>query len=270
MYVNGAWSCAGGGNGSYTFRNNLTNTSGTVDFTPLDASVMNAADDFLPSADLSGRIGQLGWGVSALASGCSGYFSSSGPANHPGIFFLNSGVVANGGCSLTLSDALSGAAYPFANLGSGGAWSYWETQAIFETDPNAVSHTVYVAGFSDNNGAYHPTGGNEIAVRYATTGGGCPSNESTTNWVYEVIVSGTKTCYNSGLAVAPATWYHVRIYSATQGTIQFQINGAYPGSIAAAPTANVAPQFINITTSTAGSADLTVDWWAMKMQGLVR
>jgi hypothetical protein len=35
MYVNGAWSCAGGGGGgSYTFRNNLTNTSGTVDFHP--------------------------------------------------------------------------------------------------------------------------------------------------------------------------------------------------------------------------------------------
>jgi hypothetical protein len=33
---------------SYTFRNNLTSNSGTVDFTPLDPSVMNAADDFLP------------------------------------------------------------------------------------------------------------------------------------------------------------------------------------------------------------------------------
>jgi len=72
------------------------------------------------------------------------------------------------------------------------------------------------------------------------------------------------------LAVAPNTWYHVRIFSATQGTIQFQINGANSGSIAAAPTATVAPQFINITTSTAGQADLSVDWWAMKMQGLVR
>jgi hypothetical protein len=271
MYVNGAWSCAGGGSGgTYNFRNNLTNTSGTVDFTPLDSSVMNAVDDFLPTADLSGRIGQLGWGIDPIASGCVGYYSNNGLANHPGIYFLNSGTIANGGCSLTLSDALSGAAYPLADLGSGGAWSYWETQAIFETDANAVSHTVYVIGFSDNNAAYHPPGGNEIAVRYDTTGGGCPSNESTANWVYEVIVSGAKTCYNSGLAVAPNTWYHVRIYSATQGTIQFQINSAYSGSIAAAPTAAVAPQFINLTTSTAGQADLFLDWWAMKMQGLVR
>jgi hypothetical protein len=70
--------------------------------------------------------------------------------------------------------------------------------------------------------------------------------------------------------VAANTWYHVRIYSATQGTIQFQINGANSGSIAAAPTVAMAPQFLNIATSSAGPADLSVDWWALKMQGLVR
>jgi hypothetical protein len=270
-YVNGAWSCASGGGGGYTFRNNLTNTSGTVDFNPLDSTVMNAVDEFLPSTSLNGRIGTLGWGVAQISGGCAGAAMVTGQANHPGIFFLNTGSTSGGGCSLTLSDSLSGPAYPLTNLGSGGSWSYWETQAIFETDPNAVSHTVYAIGFSDNDAAYHPSGGNEIAVRYDSTGGGgCPSNESTTNWVYEVIVSGTKTCYNSGLAVAPNTWYHVRMFSATPGTIQFQINGAYPGSIAAAPTANLAPQFLDITTSTAGQADLAVDWWAMKIQGLVR
>jgi len=107
-------------------------------------------------------------------------------------------------------------------------------------------------------------------VRYDSAGGGCSSNESTTNWVYEVIVAGTRSCYNSGLAVAPNTWYHVRIYSSTQGTIQFQINGAYSGSIAAAPTAALAPQFLNLTTSGTATANLFVDWWALKMQGLTR
>jgi hypothetical protein len=270
MYVNGAWSCAGGGGGSYTFRNNLANTSGTVDFTPLDSTVMNAVEEFLPSISLNGRIGTLGWGIDAIGSGCAGYYMTAGQANHPGVFFLNSGVIAGGGCSLTLADAADGSAYPFVNLGAGGSWSYWETQAIFETGPAAVSNSIYAIGFSDNNAAYHHTGGNEIAVRFDSSGGGCPTNESTTNWVYEAIVGGTKTCYNSGLAVAPNTWYHVRIYSAAPGTIQFQINGAYPGSVAAAPTATLAPQFIDITTTSAGQADLSIDWWAMKMQGLVR
>jgi hypothetical protein len=87
--------------------------------------------------------------------------------------------------------------------------------------------------------------------------------------VYEVIVSGTKTCVNSGLAVAANTWYHMRIYSATQGTIQFQINGANAGSVAAAPTATLTPQLINMSTG-GGAEAMSVDWWAMKMQGLVR
>ena len=194
---------------------------------------------------------------------------SQGVANHPGIFSLNSGSNSGDGCSLTLSDATNGAVYAFANLGAGGAWSYWEAQAIFETDANGVASARYLVGFSDNQAAYHPANGNEIAVRYDPSGGGCPSNESTTNWVYEVIVSGTKTCFNSGLAVAANTWYHVRIYSATQGTVQFQINSANSGSVAAAPTATLTPQFINM--STGGAAEgLSVDWWAMKMQGLVR
>ena len=270
MYVNGAWSCAGAGagGGSYTFRNNLTNSSGTVDFTPLDSTVMNAVEEFLPGKNSNGAIGALHWDVVTLGTYCGNYMSQ-GVANHPGIFYLNSGGNSGDGCSLTLSDSVDGAVYPFANLGAGGNWSYWETQAIFQTDSNGVASARYLVGFSDNQAVYHPAGGNQIAVRYDAAGGGCPSNESTTNWVYEVIVSGTKTCFNSGLAVAPNTWYHVRIYSATPGTIQFQINGANSGSVTAAPTAALAPQFINMTTG-GGSESLSVDWWAMKIQGLTR
>lgn len=270
MYVNGAWTCGGSGGGSYTFRNNLTNNSGTVDFNPFDATVLNAVEEFLPSTTSNGQIGALGWGTAQVGSGCSGYSWSAGQANHPGIFFLNSGATAGGGCSLTLSDAYNGAVYPFANFGVGGAWSYWETQAIFRTDSDSVTKAQYLAGLSDNNAAYHPAGGNQIAVRYDPAGGGCAANESTTNWVYEVIVNGARSCYNSGLAVAPNTWYHVRIFSAVPGTVQFQINSAYPGSIAAAPTVALTPQFLNLTTTNGTGIGLSVDWWAMKMQGLTR
>jgi len=266
MYINGAWNCGEGG--SYTFRNNLTNTSGTIDFTPLDSSVMNAVEDFLPSRNYNGLIGTLGWGVTTLGTTCGNYMSQ-GIANHPGIFYMSSGPNSGDGCSLTLSDATDGAVYPFTKLGSGGAWSYWEMQAIVETDANSVASARYLAGFSDNQAAYHPANGNEIAVRYDAAGGGCPSNESTTNWVYEVIVNGTKTCVNSGVAVTPNTWYHVRIYSSTQGTIQFQINGANSGTISTAPADNLAPQFINMSTG-GGSEGMSVDWWAMKIQGLTR
>jgi hypothetical protein len=251
MYVNGAWSCAGGAGGS-----------------TIDSTVMNAVEEFLPGKDSNGTIGTLHWAVGTLGTTCGNYMTQ-GVANHPGIFYLASGTTAGDGCSLTLSDAVDGAMYPFANMGTGGAWSSWETQAIFETGPDGVTNTRYLAGFSDNQAAYHPANGNEIAVRYDPAGGGCSSNESITNWVYEVIVNGTKTCFNSGVAVAPSTWYHVRLYSTTQGTIQFQINGANSGSVATAPTATLAPQFISMTTGGAASY-LGVDWWAMNIQGLVR
>ena len=271
MYVNGAWSCAGGGGGgSYTFRNNLTNTSGTVDFTPLDSSVMNAVDDFLPSTDTSGSIGQLGWGPTSIGSGCSAV-SNNGVTNHPGIFNLRAGNAANSGCTLTLSDAYSGNnILPIANLGVGGAWSYWETQAIVLTDTYSVASAQYMIGFSDHQAAYHPSLGNEIGVRYDPASAGCTSGtDSTVDWVYEVIVAGAKTCYDSGVAMASSTWYHTRIYSSAAGTIQFQINGAHPASITTAPTANMTPQFIVLETGTAFEG-LSIDWWAMKMQGLTR
>jgi len=254
MYLNGQWSCAGGGSSN--------------SYTPLDSTVMNAVDDFLPAKNTNGLIGSLHWDVVTMGTSCANYMSQ-GAANHPGIYFLNSGSSAGDGCSMTLSDATDGAVYPFANLGAGGSWSSWEMQAIFQTDANSVAHARYVAGFSDNQSTYHPANGNEIAVRYDPAGGGCPSNESTTDWVYEVIVSGTKTCSDSGVAVAPNTWYHVRIYSTTQGTVQFQINGANSGSIAAAPTATLAPQMINMTTGS-GPTGLYMDWWAMRIQGLSR
>ena len=249
MYVNGAWSCGGGGS-------------------ILDSTVMNAVEEFLPGKDSNGTLGALHWAAGTLGTTC-GYSMSNGVSNHPGIFTLISGTNSGDGCSLTLSDAVDGATYPFANMGAGGAWSSWEAQAIFQTDANGVTHARYLVGFSDNQAAYHPANGNEIAVRYDPAGGGCPANESTTNWVYEVAVSGAKTCVNSGLAVAPNTWYHVRIYSTTQGTVQFQINGANSGSVAAAPTATLAPQFINMSTGGSQEA-LAVDWWAMRIAGLAR
>lgn len=269
MYVNGSWACGGGSSGgSYAFRNNLTNTAGTVDFTPLDSSVMNAVEDFLPGKDTNGTIGTLHWDAVTMGTSCGNYMAQ-GVANHPGIFFLSSGSNSGDGCSLTLSDAAEGSVYAFANLGPGGTWSSWEAQAIFETDANGVASARYLIGFSDNQAAYHSPNGNEIAIRYDPAGGGCTSGDSTTNWVYETVVNGSKSCFNSGLAVAPNTWYHTRIYSSTPGAIQFQINSSYSGSLAAAPTATMTPQFIDMSTG-GGAVGMSVDWWAMKLQGLAR
>jgi hypothetical protein len=271
MYVNGAWSCAGGGGGggSYTFRNNLTNSVRYGRFHPARfVGDERLVDDFMPGKNSSAMIGQLQWGISQLGSSCGdGY--APGAANHPGIYLMQAKTASGNGCVISLSDPNSGDVNSITSLGSGGVWSYWEAQAIIETDSSSVANVRYLTGFADKDNAYHPASGNEIAVRYDPSGGGCSSGESTTDWVYEVIVGGVQTCYDSGLAVAANTWYHTRIYSSTPGTIQFQINGANAGSIATAPTAVLTPEFLVQGTGTS-SEILYVDWWAMKMQGLTR
>jgi hypothetical protein len=164
---------------------------------------------------------------------------------------------------------------PIANMGTGGSFTYWEAQSIVESDPNTVASSKYLVGFTDNPTTYHPTGGNEIAVRYDSAGGGCTSGESTVDWVYEIIVAGTQYCVDSTLPVVLGTWYKIRIYSSTPGTINFQIGVsggafAYSQTIVHAPTVNLAPNFMAINTTAGAYHYLSIDRWAIKIRGINR
>ena len=259
-----------GGGTTYTFGANLTTTGTAVDFNPVDSSILNLVDDFFPGKVSGNLFTQLGWGVSVLNSSCGENFTN-GVVNHPGILMLNASPSAGTGCLMSLADTQDGGNNkPLATLGTGGSWSSWDMQAIVHTDPDSVASVRYLVGFGDNDTAYHPAGGNEIAVRYDPAGGGCSSNESTANWVYEVVVSGTKTCVNSSVSVVANTWYHMDISSTTAGTINFKINGASAGTIATAPAAGVQPQLLVMSTGGGSNEFLWIDWWAMQMKGLVR
>ena len=274
-YVNGAWSCgtAGGGT-SYTFRDDLTNTSGTVDFNPFDPTFF-LIDEFMPSFRPAFGVGALGWSTAYIVGSNGSYYFTPGQANHPGIFGMTPDNTATHGISLSLTDTYDSPSgvMSIANLGSAGAFTYWEMQSIVETD-TSVAHAKYLVGFADSITAYHPAGGNSIVVRYDSAGGGCSSGESTVDWVYEVVIAGTQYCLDSGVAVASGTWYKIRIYSSTPGTINFQIGvsgGALgnSGTIAQAPTVNLTPEFMSITTAAAYQY-LWIDRWAMKIRGLSR
>lgn len=278
--LNAAWSCGASGGAAYTFRDDLTNSSNTVDFNPFDTGLY-LIDEFMPSdRDAVGNfaIGALGWGISCV--GGSSCYSASvvDPGGHPGIYHISGGSTGVGmGSSLNLADTYDTPAgtMPIANMGAGGSFTYWETQSIVETDPNSITSTKYLVGFTDNTTTYHPANGNEIAVRYDTAGGGCSSGESTVDWVYEVIVAGTQSCVDSGLPVAVGTWYKIRIYSSTAGTINFQIGvsgGAFGSSqtIAHAPTVNLTPNFMSINVSTGAYHYLSIDRWALKIRGINR
>ena len=273
---------AGGGGTTYTFRDNLANTSNTVDFNPFDTG-MFLYDEFMPSnrADSENfSIGQLNWGLYGMGGGSTTAVGNwvIDPGGHPGIFRITGDTATAGhGASLTLADVYDANAgtMSLANLGTGGSFTYWETQSIIETDLTNIASTKYVVGFTDNTSTYHPATGNEIAVRYDTAGGGCPSGESTTDWVYEVIVAGSQFCLDSGVAVTPATWYKIRIFSSTPGTISFQIGvsaGAFGtvASIAHAPTANLTPAFMSLNLGTGVAHYLYIDRWAIRIRGINR
>jgi len=276
-YVNGAWSCGGGSGSSYTFRDDLANSSGTVDFNPFDTTLF-LIDEFMPSYRPQYGAGSLGWSVSGVGGATPYYYFDPDPGSHPGVYSFSGDATAGHGTAITLTDTYTSPSgtMPVANLGTGGQFTYWEMQAIISTDTkgNGVSHAKYLIGFADNVSTYHPAGGNAIAVRYDSAGGGCSSGESTVNWVYEVVVAGTQYCVNSNVPVTGATWYKIRIYSASPGTINFQIGvsgGALgnDGTIAQAPTTKLTPEFLTLSTSAAYQY-LSVDRWAFKIRGLNR
>ncbi len=259
--------CTAGGNGAMATYANGTWTCGAASAGPFASGTLTLVEDFMPTRSATGYIGALGWSIVPLGTG---YAATpvSGIDNHPGVFKCLTNASSGDGCSITLTDSNEGAFYPISNMGAGGAFASWEMQAIIGTDQYSVTHSKYFVGFSDNQAAYHPANGNSIAVRYDSAGGGCGSGDSTANWVFEVSVGGTKTCLNSGLPAAINTWYKMRIYSTTPGTINFQINGANGGTITTAPTANLTPQFLVQTTG--GYQTMNVDWFAFNMTGLNR
>ncbi len=278
--LNAAWSCGTSGGTTYTFRDDLTNTSNTVDFNPFDTGLY-LIDDFMPSergAVGNFAIGALGWGVSCVGGSTCYAGSVVDPGGHPGTYHISGGITTAGmGASLNLADTYDTPAgtMPIANMGTGGSFNYWETQSIIETDPNSITSSKYLVGFTDNTTTYHPSNGNEIAVRYDTAGGGCSSGESTVDWVYEVIVSGAQFCLDSGVPVTVGTWYKIRIFSSTAGTISFQIGvsaGAFgtTQSIAHAPTVNLTPNFMSINVTTGAYHYLSIDRWALKIRGVNR
>jgi hypothetical protein len=254
--------CAAGGSGALASHINGAWQCGDGDYSLLDSTVSSIADEFMPSRTASGQVGALGWSTVQIGTSYTCAYVT-GVASHPGIFRCGSGTTAGDGASVVLTDSTDGAIYPISNLGT------WEMQAVVMSDASTVGNAKFFVGLSDNQAVYHPAGGNSIAVRYDVAGGGCGSGESTTHWVYEVIVAGTKSCVDSGLTVAANTWYKVRIYSTTAGTINFQINGANSGSITAAPTIAMTPQFMVLTTGT-NTERLSIDWFAMKVRGLSR
>lgn len=253
----------------------LTNADGvagntTISYSPFDRASLVLVDDFVGRSriDVDGSVGQLLWTYVSYGGGTCAITRTT-EANHPGVIQASlSGTPASGHeCSINMLYA--GTTW-FPNLGSGGAFSSWDVQAIVKTG-SAITDTAYVIGFSQISSSFINATQAGIVVRYSTANRTCTNGtNSTTQWVYETHDGANNTCVASGVTVAADTWYRIRIFSTTAGTIQFEINGANSGSISTnVPTVNMSPR-MDVTTWTAAARALGVDRWAMLMTGLSR
>lgn len=238
----------------------------------LDKSITQLVDDFFPGGSLT-LIGQLFWGPNFIGSGFCASLNPS-PSGHPGVVQCQTSATSGDQTNLVQHNSNNQSYY--LHLGAtGNDYSVWELDSIIETDSTVASTSLF-SGASDNFSQISFQASNAIGVYYDTASHSCSSGSgSTANLVFIVRASGTDTCFDSGIAVAANTWYGIRIYSATPGTIKFQVStngGAYSASQTLStnvPTAPLAAIF-GVATHTAAARNLYIDWMAFVGEGLTR
>jgi hypothetical protein len=141
---------------SYTFRDNLLNTSGTVDFDPDDVSTFQLRDDFSYGSLAATGItsGQMGWGISAVGTSTAVVTGQTTALPNIGVVRIATASVAAGNGN-TLSPSSTSTLLTFA-------WGLhsdipWRLRWIFRLNSNAsvrfhsgtasTTNSVPVSGF---------------------------------------------------------------------------------------------------------------------------
>lgn len=161
----------------------------------------------------SGNIGELLWGFSCPT----GVFTGS-VAGHPGIFNLQAGAVATNACVFRPSG--SGA---FTNLvtalNSLGTNQTWEYLTVFQITSGAIATQTVKGGFGSADG---------------DTGTTCAGNciqwflDTSVSGNFQLLTCAAGVCTTTGasagaITAAINTWYQIRIFSTTSGTVQMEV-----------------------------------------------
>ena len=218
-------------------------------------------DDFLPSTTTSGSIGKLGWSTVAETGGSGGLATSV--ANHMGIYTLSIGGTANKATRLQLSYP-TGGFQPFDNfIGTAG----WELIYVFRTTTTIDTDQYIRVGF-----------GNLLDSASAVLNKTSNSVEAsgTGNFLLKSCDgAGSPVCTTVDTGIAPAqnTWYRVRLYSDTAGTVKAQIStdgGAYSAAISTpmkinSGTTSTPIILIGVTTAVTGTRTMQMDYYQHKL-----
>ncbi len=220
------------------------NGNASLDFTPMDRSVLWLKDEFMSYPEGS----ELGWKTMTTGT----YTNVVGEADHPGIRQIETAATTDSFAGLFLglypNDARS-----LINLGGVAGWEY-------ETIVRVPTTTTVNIGVGISNDVVH-TYASKIMVRYVAA--------SMSTWEYYTCIAGTCTSTDSTVTVTTG-WFRFRIRSTTAGTVLFSINGGSETAITTnLPSGLVSPIYY-IETKANAARSVQIDWFAMKWRGLGR
>lgn len=260
LTTNGS-ACSAGGGASF-------------DRTKVGGSALGITDEMFPVGNfIQTGNGQLGW----IKAGTGSESNLAGTSNHPGLLQIQTGTTASDTIHWVLDTENVGAINLTNRLDASCGCTSWDQTIIIGTDTltPSITSTTFQIGWTATT-AMLPN--NSIVVRYSDQSLTCTNGDanSTANFMLEVIDnSGVTRCANTGVAVASNTYYSIRLYSTTLGTIGAQVStsgGGYSSAVtvsAGIPSVSLRPIFSIETHNTTGKR-LIEDLWHLEMSGLTR
>jgi hypothetical protein len=243
---------------------------------PFDSAKDVYVDNFVPrSGAVTTDWGELGWSCYNVVG--SGSCAQVGWYNNrlAGVLRIaTGGTTSDHRTSENNFGAVSAIAW-LPNLGVGSPFSSWTAQYSFVIDDgdSVANQAIYLYPLASASG-YRPT--NSIGIRYDTTSQTCTSGtNSTSEFVLEVIASGSSTCVASGVTVTRDVVYTAEIASTTLGTVTLRMKsagGAWSSPVNVAtnvPTAAGWPS-MGVITRTNASKMLNVDKYVFQVNGVPR
>jgi hypothetical protein len=210
------------------------------------------------SAAASGPTADTGWSNAPITGGTTGTIAAqSGSFQNPGQIVLTTPATSGDGIVIYKGGGSNSA----GSLGILGANAGWQLDFWFEL-PATITNYAFRVGYcvAGQQAADPPTGGSWFEFDTANTG------HDTAHIMFRTVSASTSNYDDTNAIVATAsTWYHVRIFSATAGTISYQI-GSANGALSAAvnittdvDTTHACLPFIQVLPRTSTAAVLVVD-----------
>jgi hypothetical protein len=212
-------------------------------------ATVHMVDDFISgSVTGSGTTGRLNW----LNSNGGSNAAVAGEADHPGIIRM-SAASAQSTIYLRITSG-TGSFLPAEDFDL--TWIIRPTQVDADTG-------IRLGLAADSLAAFGTKPANGLYFEFLLGG---------TNWLRTARASSveTATAVDTGVAVAAATWYKLRIRRIDGSTIGYTINAGSEQTLTAnIPTAALTP-FANIFANVAGPKTMDVDYFSLDISGITR